>query len=366
MNLCFYTFTFLPTIGGAEFLLHRLAESLTQRGHRVTVWAPYVSRKRNRLKTSYRLRRYIRPTSKRFGVRQPLVNLMWDQLLCKFDLIHCHGAYPEGYVGAAFKKWCRKPLVIRPHGSDILPGEWIRKEPMLERRMIDSLIAADAIIAQGRGIGDELETLGVPSSKVHIIHNGVVRPPARPPLAATEPPYLFSMGSLSAKKGYDVLLHAFAMLASQFPDLRLYVAGGGSRHLELVDIAGRLSLTDRVRWLGEIQDDRKSVFLSGAAAYVCPSRREPFSNALLEAMAVGLPIVATNVGGNTEMLEGGDSALLVPPEDPHELAAAIAKLLRDPDLRSRLGDGAYRRAEQFEWERMVDAYETLYRETIQA
>lgn len=135
MRLGFYTFSFLPVMGGAELLLHGLAEALVERGHAVTVWAPRVRGAENRVAARYRLRRYARPSSKRFGVRQTLPRLLLETWGRRPDVLHCHGAYPAGYVGAAFKRLTGTPMVIRPHGADILPGEWIAGDARLAARM---------------------------------------------------------------------------------------------------------------------------------------------------------------------------------------------------------------------------------------
>jgi L-malate glycosyltransferase len=121
MNLCLYTATFLPTIGGAELVLHALASALTAQGHSVTVLAPLVRRADNQVEAPYRLRRYQRPSSKRFGVRQILLYLLHEYWRRPFDVLHCHGAYPPAYVGATLKRLLNIPMVVRPHGSDILP-----------------------------------------------------------------------------------------------------------------------------------------------------------------------------------------------------------------------------------------------------
>jgi glycosyltransferase involved in cell wall biosynthesis len=156
MRIGFYTFSFLPIIGGAEILLHGLAESLTQRGHEVTVWAPKVRGEDNRVSARYRLCRYARPSSKRFGVRQTLPRVLLAAWGRRPDVLHCHGAYPAGYVGATFKRLTGVPLVIRPHGSDILPGEWIDRHPRLAPRMRHALLAADVIVAQGASLVERL------------------------------------------------------------------------------------------------------------------------------------------------------------------------------------------------------------------
>ncbi len=122
MRLGFYTFSFLPIIGGAKLLLHSLAGSLTDRGHQVTVWAPRARGRDDRVAARYRLRRCARPSSKRFGARQTLTQLFLQTWGRRPHALHCHGAYPVGYVGAVYKRVTGTPLLIRPHGADTLRG----------------------------------------------------------------------------------------------------------------------------------------------------------------------------------------------------------------------------------------------------
>src|SRR5512143_128458 len=126
MRILFYTASFLPTVGGAEQMLHYLASSMTARGHQATVLAPVVRNADNAVEAGYKVVRYQRPSSKRFGVRQVLLYLVREKLRGGFDVLHCHGAYPPGYVGASYKRLFDTPFVIRPHGADILPGEHIQ------------------------------------------------------------------------------------------------------------------------------------------------------------------------------------------------------------------------------------------------
>lgn len=364
MKICFYTFTFLPTVGGAENILHGLAESLVSRRHEVTVWAPYVRHKDNKVSTSYRLCRYHRPMSKRFGVRQTMIYLAWEYWKNGMDILHCHGAYPAAYVGATAKRFFHIPMVARPHGADILPGEWIRQNPRLERRMKGALMSADHIVAQGTMMRNEILELGIPPERISVIHNGVKNEKINTGRPAGN--YFFSMGSLSWKKGYDILIRAFAQISFSFPDIRLRIAGDGSRREDLLNLAASLTIQNKIDWLGEIGDDKKQQELAGALAYVCPSRREPFSNALLESLAAGLPVIATRTGGNTEIIEDGVSGTLVEPERPDGLADAMKKIIQDVALRKTLAAGAVARARLFDWELMVDRYETLYQNIFQA
>lgn len=361
MRIGFYTFSFLPTIGGAELLLHSLAGSLAERGHQVTVWAPRVRGRDNRVATRYRLRRYARPSSKRFGARQTLAQLFLQTWGRRPHLLHCHGAYPAGYVGAAYKRVTGTPLVIRPHGADILPGEWIDRDPRLRGRMHRALLAADAVIAQGESLAERLRALGVPAARVRVIHNGVRLAEGGPAPVPGEP-WVLAMGSLAPKKGFDVLLRAFALVLQRLPAARLTIAGEGPEGPRLLHMAASLGIADSVAFPGLVTGEAKAALLACARVFVSSSRREPFANANLEAMAAGRPIVATRVGGNLEMLEDEVSGLLVEPEDPEGLAKAILRLLEDRERAAVMGRAAWQRAEVFSWDGMVDRYEALYRE----
>jgi glycosyltransferase involved in cell wall biosynthesis len=361
MRIGCYTFSFLPTVGGAEILLHGLADSLAQRGHDVTLWAPWVRGQDNQVEARYRLRRYARPSSKRFGVRQTLPRLLLETWRQRLDVLHCHGAYPAGYVGAAFKRLTGTPLVIRPHGADILPGEWIDRDPRLAARMRRAVLAADAVVAQGAFLGERIRALGVPEGRLRTIPNGVrLSEPA--PRSASAGLSVLAMGSLTPKKGFDILLQAFRLVRQATPEARLTIAGDGPEGARLREQARALGLKDGVRFAGVVTGDAKTVLFAEARLFVSSSRREPFANANLEAMAAGLPIVATRVGGNVEMVEDGVTGLLVEPESPTALAAGVRRVLADPRLAEIMGRAARVRVASFGWERMVDRYETLYRE----
>ncbi len=359
MRIGFYTFSFLPIIGGAEILLHGLAESLTERGHRITLWAPTVRGKDNRVSASYRLRRYARPSSKRFGTRQTLPRLLLETWGRRPHVLYCHGAYSAGFVGAAFKRLTGTPLVIRPHGSDILPGEWIDRDPRLAERMRRALLTADAVVAQAHALADRLRNLGVPARRLRLIRNGVRLPDAAGPLPPE--PSVFAMGSLAPKKGFDVLLEAFHLVQRRMPEARLTIAGDGPEGPRLTSLASTLGIAGAVAFPGLVSGEAKAALLAQARVFVSSSRREPFANANLEAMAAGRPIVATRVGGNVEMVEDEVSGLLVEPEDPVGMAKAILRLLEDRERASLMGRAARQRAAAFSWDGMVDGYEALYR-----
>lgn len=206
--------------------------------------------------------------------------------------------------------------------------------------------------------------IGLPADKLVVIYNGVELPSA--PLASTIevraelglPPGGLVIGAVSRLdpvKGVSVLVEALA----QVDEVYLAVIGDGPERAPLASLAGSLGVANRIRWTGHRRD--VSHCLPAFDLFVQPSLHEGLPNAVLEAMAAGLPVVATAVGGTPEVVVDGVTGILVPPRDPDALAEAIACLLRDPDLRCKMGQmGQERVAQSFTVERMVEQTERLY------
>lgn len=208
------------------------------------------------------------------------------------------------------------------------------------------------------------------AGRMEVIPNGVdaerlLREAAAPPDGPLpeEPPHAFVAlvpATLARRKGQDVLLRALVRLPAATPrPLRVWLAGDGPDQAALRRLAARLGLGARVRWLGR----RRDVFplMARADAVVLPSRTEGHPLALLEAMTLGRAVLATAVGGVPEVVADGRTGLLVPPEDPDALAAALARLLGAPALGARLGAAAAREARaRFDVRPAVRRLEALY------
>ncbi|MEK6682761.1 MAG: glycosyltransferase family 4 protein [Nitrospirota bacterium] len=365
MKICFYTATFLPIIGGAEIFLHNFATSLSNIGHEITVLAPNVRGKNNKIDANYNIRRYQRPSSKRFAVRQVLLYLFWEKIINNFDILHCHGAYPPGYVGATFKTIFKTPLVIRPHGSDILPDEGIRRHPRLDRRVKKALFSADAIVAQSNYLKEEIEKAGVPDDKIRLIPNGVMisefdaYKPSR-----NKEQYILAMGSMTKKKGFDILISAFSHINKKFPEVRLNIAGVGPELENYKRFVNEKGLNGPVNFLGNVTGEKKIALFKECLFFVNSSRREPFANVNLEALAAGKPIIATSVGGNIEVVRDGYNGLLVPAEDPVELGKAMVSLVKDKELIKRMSIRSKEIAKRYDWDLIVKRYISLYEDLL--
>jgi sugar transferase (PEP-CTERM/EpsH1 system associated) len=213
-----------------------------------------------------------------------------------------------------------------------------------------------------------VEDVKVPAHKVSTIPNGVDlsrfgpggQLEARRVLGLpAEGPVVGTVGRLDPVKDQAGLVRAFATLMGTYPETLLVMAGDGPCREDLARLVAALGAEGRVRLLGECRDVPQ--VLAAMDLFVLPSLAEGMSNTILEAMAVGLPVVATRVGGNRELVDDGETGRLVPPRDPRALADAMAGYLDDPHLRGLHGKASRRRAtETFALERMYRTHESLY------
>ena len=169
-----------------------------------------------------------------------------------------------------------------------------------------------------------------------------------------------SVANLRPEKGYDVLLDATKVLADRDLPVKVVAVGRGELEEEMVARHARLHLGDRLLFAGQRDDVLR--ILAGADVFVLASRQEGLPVVLMEATSVGLPIVATAVGGVPEVVTDGVDGLVVPPGDPQALAEALSRVIVDPDLRTRLGNGAKERSTMFDVARASRTIESIYRE----
>ncbi len=367
LSICLYTSTYYPTVGGQEEVVDRQAHFLAERGHRVVLLAPFVRHRDNRLQRPFRIVRFAKPTSKRYGVSQVALHLAGVRLRWGMDLLHAHGLYPAGFVASQFTRLWPVPLVLTAHGGDIEPREETRTHPLLARRLARTLARARAVTAISSAIHAEYRDLGVEEGRIFDIPNGVEVAAFRERPASPHPrPYCLALGIFFAKKGLDVLVEAWRRLD---PAVRgrvdLVIAGGGQGEAALRRQVAEAGLEGAVHFPGLVRGEAKVAWLTNAECVVVPSRREPFGLVVAEAMAAGRPVVASRVGGICDMVRDGVEGLLVEPEAPDALAAAVAQVLDDEALRARLARAAAERAEAYDWSRVLPGYERLYENLLE-
>ncbi|MBL8201885.1 MAG: glycosyltransferase family 4 protein [Chromatiales bacterium] len=232
----------------------------------------------------------------------------------------------------------RGKLALSFHGVDIRNATQTRGLERLAWRWL--MRSADGIVACSEALGTEV--LGFDPEcrqRLKVIHNGIdpdvlvaTQPGSPPPARPCSQDYLLSVGTFEQKKGQDVLLEAFRRLAPLHPDLHLLLVGRSTAWLAgLRELAVRHGLEKRVHFHPDVPHEDIARFFAHARAFCLPSRSEPFGIVVLEAGVFGLPVVASAVGGVTEILRPGVDGTLVPPDDPEALCVALHEALRPGD-----------------------------------
>jgi glycosyltransferase involved in cell wall biosynthesis len=214
-----------------------------------------------------------------------------------------------------------------------------------------SIRSADRTVTVCQAFVPRLASCGVAPDRIRILHNSVMPPPTVSPTErlklrgrlgiATDEAMVLTIGRFSLEKGHAILLRALEQLSSIPRKWKLVLVGAGPEGDTLTQLARSLHLSEHVLFAGSHTD--VGPFYAAADVFVLPSLTEGSSNVLLEAMAAKVPIVATNAGGNPEILIHGETGLLVPIDDSQSLATAIAKLLGEPNLASRFAEAAFDR-----------------------
>jgi glycosyltransferase involved in cell wall biosynthesis len=176
-------------------------------------------------------------------------------------------------------------------------------------------------------------------------------------------PVVISVGRLDSVKGHIYLVEAAARVREAVPNARFLLVGSGPEESRLRRRAAELNMGDGLIFAGLRHDVAR--LLAAADVAVLPSLYEGFGLAAVEAMAAGMPVVGTRVGGLPEVIVDGETGLLVPPASPEGMAEAVIRLCRDADLRRRLGDaGRERHAQRFTLDRMIREFENIYGECL--
>jgi glycosyltransferase involved in cell wall biosynthesis len=254
----------------------------------------------------------------------------------------------------------RIPAVLHIHASQFIPF-CESLGPRLRRLLVRSLSRASRVVVIGNYWRDYVvKTLGVPDEIVTVIHNAVPLPePRRAPRAARC--RIVALGLLGARKGTPELLEALAGPSLRGLDWEAVIAGNGDVE-ESRERAAALGILDRVQIPGWVDAEGVTALLASADIFVLPSHNEGLPVSILEAMGNALPVVTTPVGAIPELVVPQQTGFLVPPGSAADLGEALAKLVRDPELRARQGaNGRARVEEHFRIEPTVERFVGIYR-----
>jgi teichuronic acid biosynthesis glycosyltransferase TuaC len=288
----------------------------------------------------------------------------------KLDVLDAHFAYPDGYAAVRLGERLGVPVTITLRGTEMRHAQDARLRP----RLVEALRKATRVFSVSESLRQLALELGVPPDKVRVVGNGVdlsrFRPMAQAQarLALNLPAtakVLVSVGGLCERKGFHRVIEILPQLRAAGHDVHLLVAGGpspeGDWTQRLHAQVQQLGLADRVHFLGPVPADELHKVLSAADVFVLATRNEGWANVFLEAMACGLPVVTTRVGGNAEVVCQPSLGIVVPFGDADALCGALAQALSQPWDRADIL--AYAQANT--WDRRVDVLEAEFRDLAQ-
>jgi colanic acid/amylovoran biosynthesis glycosyltransferase len=255
--------------------------------------------------------------------------------------LHAHFASAGASIARAAATMTGITYGFTAHAKDIFHAEVDRDD--LRRKLRD---AVDVVTVSDFNLSYLTEEFGADAHAVRRVYNGLDLDSFTWRSPADRPAVIAAVGRLVEKKGFDDLLSAAALLIAEGHDVEIVLVGSGEQETALRDQAVRLGLGDRLRMLGGLPQHRVAEIVGEAAAFAAPcvigadGNRDGLPTVLLEAMALGTPCVATPVTGIPEVIEHEVTGLLVPERDPRALAAALARVLDDPDLRLGLAKAA--------------------------
>ena len=280
----------------------------------------------------------------------------------RFDLIDAHFFYPDGVAAVLLGRHFGKPVVITARGTDVN----LMPRYRLPRAMIRwAARHAAGIVTVARALKEDLVRIGVPAERIDVLRNGVDlrlfrpidRKAERRKLGLTRAT-LLSVGHLVPRKAHDLVIQALRRL----PEMDVIIIGDGPERPALGALALRSGVGDRVRFVGALAQQELRNYYGAADALILASSREGWANVLLESMACGTPVVASNVGGTAEVVAAPEAGALMAERSPEALADAVQSLFaRYPDR------GATRRyAEGFSWAATTEGQLELFARILSA
>ncbi|HPN54441.1 MAG TPA: glycosyltransferase family 4 protein [Candidatus Moranbacteria bacterium] len=285
----------------------------------------------------------------------------------KYDLTHSFFSVPCGVISLLLKRKFGIPYIISLRGSDV-PGYSERFTALY--KVITPIIKkiwkeAYFVIANSQGLA-ELALKSKPEKEIGIIPNGIDTKEFFPAPEKNEADKftIICVSRVTPRKGIRFLIQAFNILSKRYDYLRLIIVGDGNERASLEDLVQTLGLKEKVLFTGPVLHEKVLEYYQKANIFALPSMNEGMSNTMLEALACGLPLIATNTGGTKELIEEGQNGFIVKMKEANDLAEKIEKFLLDKNLEARMGQASRELAEKLDWSVVANEYFALYQKTV--
>lgn len=345
-------------IGGTESQAVRLICELQEEGYAIHVSClnregPLIRFLAGQDIQEYRLKKFFH-----HGTLVKLIRFRNDLRKKGIKILHCHDFYTNVF-GTVAGRLAGVPIIINSRRD---MGDLIRPSQQKLHRMISRManhIVVNAHVIQKRLI--DLEH--IPLERISVVYNGIDLPNSAPEDRMKQRDDSFHVGMIAnfnhLWKGHFYFIKAAALVVERIPGVKFFLAGDGPLRKDSEKLAKEIGIGDRVIFKGRIDP---AEILSHLNLYVCASLSEGLSNSIIEAMAYGVPVVATRVGGNVELLKTRESGLLAEPANEKSLAKAILWMWENPSDRYRMGErGKSFIEESFSWSSTCKKYQSLYK-----
>ena len=382
-RVCLVTHYFPPHKGGIEQVSFEQSKRLTQSGYQIDVLtSKFEGRNTNPLK-GLKIHHYPSlNVAKRFGVPYPIISFKayktFTKVIQNCDLVHAHGhVYMASYLAGMVAKKLKKPFIVTQHNTFIDYQSFLTTIEQLNDFTIGKSVLknADKIITVSKETMKYVLKLGADKTKTSVIYNGVdinhFRPvnkeESKKKLGLPEDrKIILSVRRLVYKNGIGTLIEAAPLVAKNHPDVLFIVAGKGPSRKLIEDRIKELQIEDNIKLTGFVPDELLPTYYDAADYFLLPSASgEGLPLVLLEAMACGLPVIATTVGGTPEIVTHQKNGILVPPRNPEAMAEAISAILSKKELGHSIGEEARRTVEnRFSWEQNVQQLKEIYNEFL--
>jgi phosphatidylinositol alpha-mannosyltransferase len=375
MRVALVTEFYYPHLGGVTEHVHNLMRVLNRIGHHAIVITSLIAspaggadlddftgdtflvRRVGTSRVIYSAGSFARVTTG-WNLREQIGTILKEE---RIDLVHVHGGLAPVLgltapaaawnldipVVATFHSWFRQSLLCRLFRRSL--------QQRLDRHAAALAVSQPVIEAHARYFDADWE----------IIPNGVdtsfFRPPDAPPVDPAPGPELLFLGRLDPRNGLDTILAAMPAVRARYPTVRLTVAGDGPLRPFYQRMAAGLGR--HVTFVGQVNGNRPALYGS-ADLYLCPTTKASFGVTLLEAMACGTPIAASDITGFRELVNGGEEAVLIPKGDPAAWSETIVDLLDDAQRRQAMRESGLAKARLFDWPRVTDQVLEVYRRVI--
>jgi glycosyltransferase involved in cell wall biosynthesis len=280
----------------------------------------------------------------------------------KYDLIHAFFGVPCGVLAHRYRK--KIPYIVSLRGSDV-PGfnerfsmQYIFLNPIIRKVWKD----ASKVVANSVGLSD-LAHLTEPGLPIDIIPNGIEIPTLPGKKVRDDDEFvILSVARLIRRKGIEDLIKAVPDIINDFPCVKIQIIGEGNLEDELHHLALSIGVGDHVEFLGYVPHGELPGFYASSDVFVLPSYNEGMSNTILEAMAAGLPIITTNTGGTSELIQGNGQVISV--GKPDAIAEAVRRYIIDPSVKEEHGLRSRAIAESMGWKYVSNQYFNLYTQLL--